>query len=188
VIVERRELPGVSFIKRLLEQMFFGQYRHTLDSKDRLTIPARFRHLVGDSVYVSQGFDHNLLVFTRPYFENLLQTVDESDLADADARLIRRFFFSTAELVDVDKAGRILIPAFLRDSVGLKGEVVLVGAGQYFEIWSPELWDVQSARIKDIGNNVKHFPVLKFRREALQQPVAAGVIIAQQSNESRSDE
>jgi MraZ protein len=145
--------------------MFYGQYRHTLDSKDRLTIPARFRHLVGDVVYVSQGFDHNLLVFTRSYFESLSQMVDETDLADADARLLRRLFFSSTELVEVDKAGRILIPAFLRESIGLLGEVVLVGAGKFFEIWTPELWNVQSARLQDIETNVKRLPVLMIRRD-----------------------
>lgn len=150
--------------------MFYGQYRHILDSKDRLTIPARFRELVGDAVYVFQGFDHNLMVFTRPHFESLSQTVDDTDLADPDARLLRRLFFSTAELVEVDKAGRILIPAFLRRAVGLNGEVVLVGAGKFFEIWTPELWEEQSARIQDIESYVKRLPVLMVRSGSVPSP------------------
>lgn len=49
--------------------MFYGQYHHTLDSKDRMTIPAKFRELVGEGVFVFQGFDHNLMVFTKDHFE-----------------------------------------------------------------------------------------------------------------------
>lgn len=142
--------------------MFYGQYRHSLDSKDRMTIPAKFRELVGEGVFVFQGFDHNLMVFTKDYFEILSQQVDETDLADADARLLRRLFFSTAEWVEMDKAGRILIPGFLRKSAGLNNEVVLVGAGKFFEIWSPELWEQQSAKLQDIRLNVQRLPPLNL--------------------------
>ncbi len=140
--------------------MFYGQYRHNLDSKDRLTIPARFRGMVGEAVFVFQGFDRNLMVFTRSHFEGLSQMVDNTNLADADARLLRRLFFATAELVEVDRAGRILIPSFLRQAANLIGEVVLVGAGKFFEIWPTELWDEQCTKLQDIETNVKRLPDL----------------------------
>ena len=146
--------------------MFYGQYRHSLDSKDRMTIPSKFRELVGVGVFVFQGFDHNLMVFTKDHFEVLSKQVDGTDLADSDARLLRRLFFATAEWVEMDRAGRILIPGFLRKAAGLEGEVVLVGAGKFFEIWAPELWDQQSTKLQDIETNVQRLPPLSF-------PVAA---------------
>jgi MraZ protein len=102
------------------------------------------------------------MVFTKEYFEILSQQVDGTDLADADARLLRRLFFSTAEWVEMDKAGRILIPGFLRKSAGLNTEVVLVGAGKFFEIWSPELWEQQTAKLQDIELNVQRLPPLNL--------------------------
>lgn len=142
--------------------MFYGQYHHSLDSKDRMTIPAKFRELVGEGVFVFQGFDSNLMVFNKAHFEILSQQVDGTDLSDADARLLRRLFFATAEWVEMDKAGRILIPGFLREAAGLGREVVLVGAGKFFEIWSPELWDKQKVKLLDIETNVQRLPPLNF--------------------------
>ena len=142
--------------------MFYGQYHHTLDSKDRMTIPAKFRELVGEGVFVFQGFDHNLMVFTKDHFEILSQQVDGTDLTNTDARLMRRLFFATAEWVDVDKAGRILVPGFLKKAAGLSNEVVLVGAGKFFEIWSKELWEEQSTKLLDIETNVQRLPPLNF--------------------------
>lgn len=142
--------------------MFYGQYHHTLDSKDRMTIPAKFRELVGEGVFVFQGFDHNLMVFTKDHFGILSQQVDGTDLANSDARLMRRLFFATAEWVEMDKAGRILIPGFLKEAAGLSNEVVLVGAGKFFEIWSKELWEEQSTKLLDIETNVQRLPPLNF--------------------------
>lgn len=142
--------------------MFYGQYRHSLDSKDRMTIPSKFRELVGEGVFVFQGFDHNLMVFTKDHFEILSKQVDGTDLADGDARLLRRLFFATAEWVEMDKAGRILIPGFLRKAAGLDGEVVLVGAGKFFEIWAPQLWEQQSTKLQDIETNVQRLPPINF--------------------------
>ena len=142
--------------------MFYGQYHHTLDSKDRMTIPAKFRELVGEGVFVFQGFDHNLMVFTKDHFEILSQQVDSTDLANTDDRLLRRLFFATAEWVDMDKAGRILIPGFLKKAAGFNNEVVLVGAGRFFEIWSKELWEEQSLKLLDIETNVQRLPPLNF--------------------------
>lgn len=75
---------------------------------------------------------------------------------------MRRLFFATAEWVDVDKAGRILVPGFLKKAAGLSNEVVLVGAGKFFEIWSNELWEEQSTKLLDIETNVQRLPPLNF--------------------------
>ena len=141
--------------------MFLGQYQHTIDSKGRLTIPARYRELlVAEGAYITRGFDQNLLVLTVPAFDQIYQRVNHMNMTDPMTRLLRRLIFSGADLVSVDKAGRILIPQFLRESVGLDSEAVIVGVGDYFEIWSPESWSNQMDTLDDPEANAQRFVAL----------------------------
>lgn len=138
--------------------MFLGQYQHNIDSKGRLTIPARFRELlVAEGAYVTQGFDNNLMVLTVSSFKQISQRVNTMSMTDPMARLLKRLIFSGADLVDVDKVGRILIPQFLRDAAGLDGEAMIVGVGAYFEIWSPDMWQEQVIQLKDVEANAQRF-------------------------------
>lgn len=137
--------------------MFLGQYRHNIDEKGRLTIPARFRELLENGGYVTQGFERNLMVLTTADFHNIADKVGEKSLTDPTARELKRLLFSTADPLDMDKSGRILLPQFLREFAGLDGEVVLVGVGDHFEIWPPEDWDKQINRLKDTEANAQRF-------------------------------
>ena len=138
--------------------MFMGRYEHTLDAKGRLTIPSRFREeLLNSGAYITLGLDRNLMVLTAPVFERVSQQVTEMNFNDPNARLLKRLLFSSAERVDVDKVGRILIPEFLRQSVGLESAAVVVGVGTYFEIWSPTQWTTQDALMQDSNENAQRF-------------------------------
>ncbi len=146
--------------------MFLGQYQHSLDSKGRLTIPSRFREaMIADGAYVTQGFDCNLMVLTVPAFEHISQRVNQLSMTEPTARLLKRLIFSTAELVEVDKAGRILIPEFLRFATRLESEAIIVGTGDYFEIWSPGLWAEQTAKLQDADANAQRFALLDLSTE-----------------------
>jgi len=137
--------------------MFLGQYQHNLDSKGRLTIPARYRDLLTEGAYVTQGFDRNLMVMTKSAFELVSRRVNQMSITDPTARLLRRLIFSGGEQVEIDKAGRILIPQFLREKANLDVEAVVVGVGDYFEIWSPVHWSEQSEQLQDIEANAHRF-------------------------------
>jgi MraZ protein len=145
--------------------MFLGQYSHNLDNKGRLTIPARYRDLLLDGAYVTQGFDRNLIVMTVSAFETLSHNVKQMSITDSKARMLRRLIFSNGERVEVDKAGRILIPQFLRQGAGLNGEAIVVGVGDYFEIWSPEHWAEQASRLQDAEANADLFAVFNISSE-----------------------
>jgi len=146
--VERRR-PRRSDINCKVEHMFLGQYQHSIDDKGRLTIPARYRDiLAAEGAYVTLGFDRNLMVLSVPVFEHISKLINQTSVTDPDARILRRQIYSYAELVSVDKVGRILVPQFLRDSVELGNEAMLVGAGNYFEIWSPALWAGQISQMQ----------------------------------------
>ncbi|MDH5507447.1 MAG: division/cell wall cluster transcriptional repressor MraZ [Anaerolineae bacterium] len=140
--------------------MFLGQYQHNIDEKGRLTIPARFRELLSDGAYVTQGFDANLMVLRAPTFEFISQRVNQMSMTDPVARELKRLLFSTADRVETDKNGRILIPQFLREVAGLDGEAMLVGVGDYFEIWSPQPWQQQISQLQDTGANAQRFAAL----------------------------
>lgn len=129
---------------------FTGRYDHTIDSKGRLTIPANYRPLLPDNqAVVTQGFDSNLMVMTVVAFESFSQQLTETSLTDPDARQLMRLIFSFAEAVNVDGAGRILIPQFLRQVAHLETTVVVIGMGSMFELWSPDSWVKQDTLLQD---------------------------------------
>ncbi len=140
--------------------MFLGQYHHTLDSKDRLTVPAKYRELLDDGAYVMQGLDKNLMVLTEAAFQVVYKRITQMSITDPLARDLRRLIFSTAAQTEVDKSGRILLQKFLRDLVELGSEVILVGQGDYFEIWSPDEWQKRMSRIQDTEANAQRYAAL----------------------------
>ncbi len=138
--------------------MFLGQFTHSIDAKGRVTIPVRFRADLSPGAYLTQGFDRNLLLYTTESFQRLAQRAATLSSTDPEARSIRRVIFGRATEVSLDGAGRILIPPFLRDYAGLRdGEVVLVGAGDYIEIWSGEAWAQELASLTDAEVNARRF-------------------------------
>ncbi len=137
--------------------MFLGRFYHNLDEKGRITIPARYREELGESAYVVQGFDRNLIVYTAADFHAFSAGVTQTRVNDANARAMRRLFFSGAEPLEIDKAGRILIPHYLREFAGLANEIVVVGVGEQFEIWAPDEWRKQEEQLKDAELNAQRF-------------------------------
>lgn len=146
--------------------MFLGQYRHNIDTKGRLTVPARFRELLGEGAYITMGFDNNLMVLTTGAFEAVQKRISQTPFTDPNARLLRRLLFSDADRVEPDKNGRILLPGFLREKTALVEEAVLVGVGDYFEIWAPEEWERQSANLGDTSANAQRFIGLELTAAA----------------------
>ncbi len=137
--------------------MFLGQYDHSIDSKSRLTVPVRFRAALASGAYIVQGFERNLMVYTTESFEKLAKRAYSHTMTNPEARAMRRVVFGGAREVNLDSAGRILIPAFLLVYAGLDNEARLVGTGEYFEIWNPENWSVESVSVTDPETNADRF-------------------------------
>ena len=145
-------------LKDRIELMFLGQYLHNIDDKGRLTVPARFRDLLAaEGAYVMQGFDQNLMVLTESAFEAVSRRVGQISFTDANARLLRRLIYSTANRLEIDKVGRVLVPAFLREYAGLESEAIIIGAGEYFEVWSQKRWSEQVAQLQDSEATAQRF-------------------------------
>lgn len=121
--------------------MFMSQYNHTIDIKGRLIIPSKFREKLGEEFVVTQGMDGCLFVYANDDWNTFEQKLTSLPVINKQARQFARFFLSGAAQVEVDKQGRILIPANLREFAGLDKDVVLVGVGSRIEIWSKDKWE-----------------------------------------------
>ncbi len=140
--------------------MFLGRYDHTIDEKGRITIPARFRELLDEGAFITQGFEKNLMVLTSSSFKVISDRVNKMSMTNPLARDLRRLIFSNADRVDVDRAGRMLVPVFLREIADLGSSVTVIGNGDYFEIWSTEAWSAQNEHLKDSETNAERFAAL----------------------------
>jgi MraZ protein len=126
-------------------KIFLGEYEHMLDDRGRVTLPRKIRQeLTGDEIVLSRGFDTCIFGFDRESWEKESQKHLETSLTDEKGRDIRRYLFAHAEQGEIDKLGRILLPAQLKEYSHLEKEVVIVGAGDHFEIWNRELWQQQN--------------------------------------------
>lgn len=121
--------------------MFMSEYNHTVDAKGRLIIPSKFRELLGEEFVVSKGMDGCLFVYANEDWNAFEQKLTSLPLINKEARQFARFFLAGAAQVELDKQGRILLPANLREFAGLDKDVVLVGVGSRIEIWSREKWE-----------------------------------------------
>ena len=124
--------------------MFYGEFRHTVDDKCRLSIPAKFRSLLqgdgNDTFYLTRGLDKCILLCTRDYWRKLEERFTRHSLTNRAARAFKRAFYSGASPSGFDKQGRITIPQNLLDYAGVKRDVIVVGVSDAIEIWDPKLW------------------------------------------------
>jgi MraZ protein len=128
---------------------FRGQYEHSLDSKDRLTVPARFREDLTDRPVVVKGPDNCLWLMPEKSFDTLSdQYIESHSPFGRDARKLRRLFNSGASECEVDSAGRIRIPKHLLESAGLQASCTVIGAGTYVEIWETAAWQTENEKLQ----------------------------------------
>ena len=127
--------------------MFMGRYNHTIDPKGRLSIPSKYREILGDEFVVSKGMDGCLFVYADEDWKAFEAKLASLPLVNEEARQFARFFLSGAQYVTVDKQGRILLPQDLRDFAGLEKDVVLAGTGGRIEIWSLEQWNAVNSQV-----------------------------------------
>ena len=118
--------------------MFFGQFNHTIDEKNRLMIPRRMREEAGVKVYILKGFDGCLSVYKANTFEEVVKSLSSLSFNQKDSRDYMRNQLASAFEIDVDKQGRIQIPTQIMNKYGLSKEVTVIGVGDHFEIWNSD--------------------------------------------------
>lgn len=124
--------------------MLIGEYIHTLDEKNRVSLPAKFRKEMGKVVIITPGLDNCLFVFNQKEWERVSGKLSHSDselsFLRADQRTFNRSMFGLAADVEVDSIGRILVPTFLKERINLKNTAAVVGVGDRIEIWNERTW------------------------------------------------
>jgi len=133
--------------------MLLGEYEHTIDDKNRLTLPARFRQSFAAGVVVARGIDQCLDVYTREAWESTMASrLAKLDPFTRENRQLRRALFSSGNEADVDKQGRVTIPAGLLTKASLARDVVVVGVGDHLEVWDRKAWKDE---IEDVEGRVE---------------------------------
>jgi len=128
-------------------KLFLGEYDHALDERGRVTLPKKMREeLAGSDVVLSRGFDACIFGFDKESWEREATKQLEAPVTDGKARAIRRYMFAGAEKVEMDKLGRILLPTLLKEYASINRDVMVVGAGDHFEIWDTSAWKKYSAQ------------------------------------------
>jgi len=124
--------------------MLIGEYIHTIDDKNRVSLPAKFRKELGKKIIITPGLDQCLFIFTTKEWEKvaskLSSSEDDLSFLQADKRSLNRFMFGRAAEVEVDSIGRILVPDFLKDRIGLKEKAAIIGVKDRVEIWNEKAW------------------------------------------------
>lgn len=125
--------------------MFIGEYEHNVDVKGRVIMPAKLREDIGDKFIITKGLDGCLFAYSQSEGANFEEKLKSLPLAQKNARNFVRFFLSGAVECEIDKQGRFLIPANLREHASLDKEIVIIGVGTRLEIWNRELWTTYSS-------------------------------------------
>lgn len=121
--------------------MLLGEYKHSIDTKGRLIIPAKFREDLGERFIVTRGLDGCLFGYPMEEWTALKEKLKQLPLVKKESRAFTRFFYSAATECELDKQGRINIPQPLRTHAGLEKNCYVIGVSDRFEIWSEERWD-----------------------------------------------
>jgi MraZ protein len=127
--------------------MFWGEFSHHLDSKGRLIIPARYRPHLSHGAVLTRGIDRNLVVYPQDAWRVVSEQLNQMPITHRTARALRRLLFSGAVELSLDRQGRVLVPAYLRDYASLDGEVLIIGMETYIEIWHPKSWQQTLDRV-----------------------------------------
>ncbi|MBI2450567.1 MAG: division/cell wall cluster transcriptional repressor MraZ [Candidatus Nealsonbacteria bacterium] len=134
--------------------MLIGEYKHTIDSKKRLAVPAKFRSDLGESAVITKGLENCLVIYTLREWERLAKKLEELPSSQADARNFARIMLSGASDVELDKLGRILIPDYLKNYACLKKNVAILGLSNKIEIWDGDQWEEHKKKTENEAGNI----------------------------------
>lgn len=124
--------------------MLIGEYIHTIDEKNRVSMPAKFRKELGKKIIITPGLGNCLFIFTNKEWEKVSKKLSDSDadlsFLKSDQRNFNRYMFGRAAEVEIDSIGRILIPDFLKNRIGLKNTAAIIGVKDRVEVWDEKAW------------------------------------------------
>jgi len=138
--------------------LLLGLYTSILETDNRLALPDEIQEDYKDGLYVTQGFDRNIMVLTMEAFESIYDRVITFNIADPVARLLLRMILGTAQRAELKSDGKIPIPEPLKKFANLERDVTIVGQGDFVELWSPYAWRMQEEKLLSVKPD--HFSTL----------------------------
>ncbi len=134
--------------------MLIGEYKHILDPKKRLAVPAKLRKEVGERAVLTRGLENCLFLFPLKEWEVVAEKLSALPMGQKDSRGFARLLLSGASEVELDQLGRVLVPDYLRDYAGLHKAVIVAGVGKRLEIWDETKWNAYKADIEKNGDQI----------------------------------
>lgn len=134
--------------------MLLGEFEHTLDEKNRLTLPAKFRQSFADGIVLTRWIDRCLYAYPSQDWTRLVQRLAGLDPLGQDDRRLQRFLFAAAAEAELDKQGRVMVPAPLIQHASLKREVVVAGVNDHLEIWDRAAWRAEMTEVEGSAHHV----------------------------------
>lgn len=144
--------------RKWFELMYTGEYNHTIDTKGRMIIPAKYREALGESFMITRGVEHNLSIYDMNQWQDYVERLSSLP-GNGEARKMIRFIVAGAVEAEIDKQGRILVPANLREWAGIEKDVVLAGVIGHIEVWSKEKYEEATA-FDNMDNIAEHMAEL----------------------------
>lgn len=128
--------------------MLLGEHRHTLDTKKRLSLPAKFRKELGKTVVITRGLDSCLFVYSIKEWKEFSERLSDLSMGQSNTRAFTRFILGSAVETNIDSAGRILIPDFLKEFAHLEQKVIVTGLSNRVELWDEEKWQLYQSELE----------------------------------------
>lgn len=134
--------------------MFIGEYKHNLDDKGRLAVPAKFRAILKKGAVVTKGLDNCLFLYSKEQFEKIAKKWAALPISQAKARAFSRNMLAGAMDLEFDNQGRITLPEYLRVFSSLKKSIVIAGLYNHLEIWDEKAWNIYKAEAEKNSNAI----------------------------------
>ena len=134
--------------------MILGEFKHSLDVKGRLAVPAKFREKLGAGAIITRGLDKCLFIFGANEWEILVQKLMNLPLAQANSRAFVRLMLAGASDAKVDAQGRILVPDYLRKYAGLKKQAIVTGLYNRMEVWDEGEWQAYKQKTEASSDEI----------------------------------
>ncbi|MCM8819972.1 MAG: division/cell wall cluster transcriptional repressor MraZ [Candidatus Omnitrophica bacterium] len=142
--------------------MWYGEYTHTLDDKDRFVLPAKFREKIKDlklkKFFLTKGLERCLFLFSCDVWEKIEEKLKSLPFTKKESRFFDRFYFGSAQEIEIDRQGRISIPVYLKEFAKIKKNIIIVGIADRIEIWAKEEWDnfckTNQEKFEEIAENL----------------------------------
>ena len=133
--------------------MLLGLYTSILETDNRIALPIGIQEEYEDGLYVTRGFDRNIMVLTVDAFESIYDRITSLNIADPVARLLLRLILGSTQQSGIKADGKIQVPEPLKEFANLEREVIIVGQGDYLELWSPDAWKKQEEQLTNVEPN-----------------------------------